>query len=147
MIKVITNKNGLFDKACALCCEIFKHISIEDVKTHNEIISYIDENKVIGIAIINEENDNVCISFLGINQEHRGKKIGTKIVKWIQDKYKSKILWLHVSVNNVIAIKLYENTGFIKYKIKKKYYDDEGHGIYTGEGLNAYVMIHWMTYW
>jgi ribosomal protein S18 acetylase RimI-like enzyme len=143
MIKVITNKNELFNNACKLCCEIFKHISIEDVISHDEIISYIDENKVIGIAIINEENDNVCISFLGVDVLHRGKEIGTKIVKWIQYKYQSKILWLHVSVKNDIAIKLYENTGFIKFKIKKKYYDDEGYGIYTGEGLDAYVMIHY----
>jgi len=50
-------------------------------------------------------------------------------------------MYLHVSIKNQEAIKLYIKMGFTIYNIIIDYYEDFGSGFYTGEGRNAFEMV------
>lgn len=60
----------------------------------------------------------------------RNQKFGTKLMDYIINKYSNYKFLLEVSINNYIAIKLYENMNFKIINIRKKYYND----------IDAYVM-------
>ena len=53
-----------------------------------------------------------------------------RLVHYIINKYSNYRFLLEVSINNYIAIKLYENMNFKIINIRKKYYND----------IDAYVM-------
>lgn len=91
---------------------------------------YIINDKIVGYVLITVIDDLVEIHLLYVDNLFRNQKIGTKLMDYIINKYSNYRFLLEVSINNYIAIKLYENNNFKIINIRKKYYDD----------IDAYVM-------
>lgn len=91
---------------------------------------YIINDKIVGYVLITVIDDLVEIHLLYVDNLFRNQKIGTKLMDYIINKYSNYRFLLEVSINNYIAIKLYENKNFKIINIRKKYYGD----------IDAYVM-------
>ena len=99
----------------------------------NEIYSqyvYVINDKIVGYVLITVIDTLVEIHLLYVDNLFRNQKIGTKLIDYIINKYSNYRFLLEVSINNYIAIKLYENMNFKIINIRKKYYND----------IDAYVM-------
>lgn len=86
-----------------------------------------NDNKIIGYIIYRIVFDEAEILNIVIDKNFRGLKIGKKLLHFaIEDiiKKNCKVIFLEVHQNNIIAQKLYEQTGFRKYGIRQKYYSD-----------------------
>ena len=91
---------------------------------------YIINDKIVGYVLITVIDDLVEIHLLYVDNLIRNQKFGTKLMDYIINKYSNYRFLLEVSINNYIAIKLYENMNFKRINIRKKYYND----------IDAYVM-------
>lgn len=81
-------------------------------ESYNDIL--LDENKIGEIAFSFYDNINaVGIGNFEIFSEHRGKAYGTKVLKFVIDKYKKKfdLIYCFVDADNYRAIKLYKKLG------------------------------------
>ena len=99
----------------------------------NDIYSqyvYVINDKIVGYVLITVIDTLVEIHLLYVDNLFRNKKFGTKLMDYIINKYSNYRFLLEVSINNYIAIKLYENMNFKIINIRKKYYND----------IDAYVM-------
>jgi ribosomal protein S18 acetylase RimI-like enzyme len=83
---------------------------------------------------------SMTIVSLGVKEEYRGNKIGKLYINWIKSKYPDHDIYLHVSIRNENAVKLYKSTGFKIIKTQKEYYSDMGYEPYVKNGLDAYYM-------
>lgn len=89
----------------------------------NKEIYVIKEEKIIGYAIIKIKEKNsygthyrkyLCIEVIAIDEAHRGKGYGTKLIEFLKDlgrKEDCTDLYLNVNEENKDAIKLYEKIG------------------------------------
>ena len=112
--------------------KIENHFNFKDY-LENDIYSqyvYVIDDKIVGYILITIIDDLVEIHLLYVDNLFRNQKIGTKLIDYIINKYSSHRFLLEVSINNYIAIKLYENMNFKIINIRKKYYND----------IDAYVM-------
>lgn len=99
----------------------------------NDIYSqyvYVINDIIVGYVLITVIDTLVEIHLLYVDNLFRNKKFGTKLMDYIINKYSNFRFLLEVSINNYIAIKLYENMNFKIINIRKKYYND----------IDAYVM-------
>ena len=81
----------------------------------------LDGNKIGEIAFSFYDDINaVGIGNFEISSEHRGKGYGTKVLKFVIDKYKKKfdLIYCFVDADNYGAIKLYKKLG--------KVFDEDG---------------------
>ena len=89
----------------------------------NKEIYVIKEEKIIGYAIIKIKEKKsygthyrkyLCIEVIAIDEAHRGKGYGTKLIEFLKDlgrKEDCTDLYLNVNEENKDAIKLYEKIG------------------------------------
>lgn len=99
----------------------------------NDIYSqyvYVINDKIVGYVLITVIDTLVEFHLLYVDNLFRNQKFGTKLMEYIINKYSNYRFLLEVSINNYIAIKLYENMNFKIINIRKKYYND----------IDAYVM-------
>lgn len=99
----------------------------------NDIYSqyvYVINDKIVGYVLITVIDTLVEIHLLYVDNLFRNQKFSTKLMDYINNKYSNFRFLLEVSINNYIAIKLYENMNFKIINIRKKYYND----------IDAYVM-------
>ena len=99
----------------------------------NDIYSqyvYVINDKIVGYVLITVIDTLVEIHLLYVDNLFRNQKFSTKLMDYIMNKYSNYRFLLEVSINNYIAIKLYENMNFKIINIRKKYYND----------IDAYVM-------
>lgn len=54
----------------------------------------------------------IWIEDLYIRQEYRGQGLGTRFLRWIEERYPDAIFRLEVEAENESAVKVYENCGF-----------------------------------
>ena len=112
--------------------KIENHFNFKDY-LENDIYSqyvYVIDDKIVGYILITIIDYLLEIHLLYVDNLFRNQKIGTKLIDYIINKYSSHRFLLEVSINNYIAIKLYENMNFKIINIRKKYYND----------IDAYVM-------
>lgn len=98
---------------------------IED-EEKNKIINYVEtevvnmlpfykvinlKNTLIGAFCVRKYEDGVLLDEIYLEEQYRSKGIGTNIIKQVLNE--NKIVYLWVYKDNVKAIKLYENLGFI----------------------------------
>ena len=91
-------------------------------------LEYIENNEVIGYLDYSLIYDRIEIDNIFVEEKHRNKKIGTKLMEDLDRLLIEKKLiniTLEVRQSNCIAIHLYEKMGFIKVAIRKYYYGDE----------------------
>ena len=114
--------------------------------THEEARSYLLEKNLdnmmkielndepIGFINFTHENGNYYINDLDLIEKHRRKGYGSQLVKAFEKQVKElggKKVWLHVNINNKLAILFYEKN---KYDIGKRIDD------YYAEGYHAFVV-------
>lgn len=95
---------------------------IKNEKNYNgEIIIDTKLNKIIGRFLIGTGNDDKFISFLKVFNEYKGYGFGSVLIKDAIYKYKG--IDLIVYKDNLVAIKLYKDNGFVVIKdLKDSYY-------------------------
>ena len=89
-------------------------------------------NEIVGFASLWEPPFEIHVNNIFVRKDMRGNKIGSIILERLIDIAKEKQkeeLTLEVNINNTTAIKLYENYGFEKISIRKKYYNNVDDGV------------------
>ena len=127
MIKEINNND----------LSILHNSFIDEEYIKNEIISnpfakilvYMQEKKVLGYLYYSDIYDRAEINQIEVENFHRNCGIGTKLMEKFT-KIVDKSISLEVNINNLYAIKLYEQFGFKKVAIRKGYYN----------GIDGYLM-------
>jgi len=90
------------------------------------------EGKVLGGAFLRRLTDDLWeLTMIGVFPDYRMRGVGRAIMRKILESVQGEI-YLHVSVDNLPAIKLYEDFGFLKVKRVPQFYS-------TGE--DAYLMV------
>jgi len=78
-----------------------------------------EENKIVSYAAVETDPDgHVYIWSLAVDVEHRGQKIGEKMINDILNHFPDTPVRLMVRQNNFPAIKIYERCGFVPYGIQ-----------------------------
>lgn len=102
-------------------------------------IIVIDNNEICGFAGFKQILDSADIMNIVVKKNKRNNGIGTllleNLVKIASEKH-IKTLTLEVSVNNIYAIKLYQNLGFKNVGIRKGYYRNGDDAIIMQLNLN-----------
>lgn len=108
----------------------------ENFATTFHIETEIESN--LAIVLVSEDNfgingylyaldfgDNIDLLSIFVDEEKRGKQIGTNLVKYLINTNKDKTITLEVNCNNIIAYRMYKNLGFKIVNIRKKYYNND----------------------
>lgn len=91
-------------------------------------------NEIIGIIDFSEIYDRLELNYIWINPIFRGKDYSKYLMNYMVSYAQNnniKNITLEVSVENKIALKLYQEYGFIKASIRENYYN----------GTDALLMI------
>ena len=102
------------------------HIETE-INNENAIVLVEEEIEILGFIYALDFGDNIDLLYIIVDQKHRGEKIGTKLLKYFVDNYQinNKTITLEVSVENKVAMNLYQKFNFQKVNLRKGYY----HGV------------------
>jgi ribosomal protein S18 acetylase RimI-like enzyme len=77
------------------------------------------QEKIVGHAAIITSAEDIYICYVIIDEKYRKQGLGKKMIQLIEEfcrlNYPHKELFLNVSKDNVIAIKLYEDLGYSSY--------------------------------
>ncbi len=86
---------------------------------------FIENNKIIGFINYYLIYDRIEIADFNVLEDYQNKKVGTKLLEFLINKYQNNInnITLEVRSDNYKAINLYEKMRFIKKAIRKNYYD------------------------
>lgn len=84
-------------------------------------------NDLIGIIDFSDIYDRLELNYIWINPSNRGNKYSIYLMDYMMEYAKNKNninnITLEVSVNNLVAIKLYEKYSFKKVAIRPSYYE------------------------
>ena len=91
------------------------------------------ENKIIGFLKGEKNTEKAQIACLVVENEHRGKGIAKNLIRLSLDSFsyeirKPHIVSLYVSVDNSIAIRLYQKMGFTISKRIEELFKDKSAG-------------------
>lgn len=126
---------------------MIKEINSNEIDTINELIDYKItnnsfekcfkyelDNKIIGIIDFSDIYERIELNYIWISPIFRGNNYSKELMNYMFEYAKNKKInniTLEVSVNNEIAIKLYQKYGFTQASIRKNYYN----------GTDAFLMI------
>ena len=88
----------------------------------------LDENELVGYAIVLEVLDEATLMDIAVVQHCRGRGVGKALLQPVLDKAKARSMrevWLEVRESNLAAIHLYETHGFEHIELRKNYYPTE----------------------
>ena len=91
-------------------------------------------NKLVGIIDFSDIYNRLELNYIWISPSYRGKKYSHYLMEYMIEYAKNKQITnitLEVSINNKIAINLYQKYGFKKASTRKNYYN----------GIDALLMI------
>lgn len=126
---------------------MIKEISSNEIESINNLIDYKItsnsfekcfkyeiNNEIVGIIDFSDIYDRIELNYIWINPSNRGKKYSKELmdymVNYAQNNHKKNIT-LEVSIENIVALKLYQKYGFIKASTRNNYYN----------GTDALLMI------
>lgn len=90
-----------------------------------KVIVYVDII-IKGVIVYDLIYDRIEIEYIIVNENNRRQGIANKLLNYLVEQNKNvKNITLEVMSSNIPAIKLYENNGFEKKAIRKKYYNGE----------------------
>ena len=96
------------------------------INTINEdnsiILKYIENNKVLGFCIIDINDNRYHITSIAVDENHRKKQIGTKLIEYIKNNYDVSVISLYVQSCNDVAINFYKKNNFKFVKKLENYY-------------------------
>lgn len=95
-------------------------------KEYFHILVYKNKDKVLGFLMYTELEDTIDILDIVVDKNYRNQKIASNLLDILitNSKINSKI-YLEVSVDNDIAIKMYDKFGFNIIHTRKKYYGNK----------------------
>ncbi|WP_349664672.1 GNAT family N-acetyltransferase [Cellulophaga lytica] len=95
-------------------------------KDNVDVIIYKEQRRILGFTTLEGVNENLCdIGLVAVNQNERGKKIGTKLINFTLNKAFEKgfkEVKVVTQFDNKPAINLYEKCGFKRSKLKYIYH-------------------------
>jgi ribosomal protein S18 acetylase RimI-like enzyme len=65
--------------------------------------------------------EGIYLQYFAVTEKYRQQGIGKGLLGWILDHYKCNI-YLHVRINNCVAINLYESMGFVRESEDQEWY-------------------------
>lgn len=93
------------------------------------IIVFEQESVIKGFAISTIMYGEIELLFIYVDEDYRNQKIGSELIEYLIS-YKPQRILLEVSVENKLAIKLYEKYNFKTINVRKGYY----------QGIDALIM-------
>ncbi|MCH5167301.1 MAG: GNAT family N-acetyltransferase [Erysipelotrichales bacterium] len=104
--------------------QIKKYVNENVPKQIDKYKIIFSNNKNIGCFLINDYEDGVLLDEIYLIQDYRGKVIGSNILKDVISNCNKIYLWVYK--NNINAINIYRNFGFIEIeetesRVKMKY--------------------------
>lgn len=105
----------------------FDYNLLNNINTNEflKAIVYID-NKIKGVLVYDLIYDRIEIEYIIVDSNYRRQGIANNLLNYLIEQNRNvKNITLEVKSSNIPAIKLYENSGFKKIAIRKKYYKDE----------------------
>ena len=140
MIKKINNKENknseeireIFQASYTIEAEMLKAVDFPPLKrtvsqflnSDSEFYAYYLIKNIAGVIEIENHEGLTNIQSLVVYPEYFRKGIGSKLVQFILDNYKSKIFTVETGIENHPAIKLYKSFGF-----KEQEQWDTNHGV------------------
>lgn len=103
---------------------------LKDKNLINDLI-YSNSN---GFITYTKVLDEIDITYIYIDELKRNQGFGTKMLKSFLNEFKNYKINLEVREDNLYAIKLYKNCGFIKIHIRNNYYGNNVDGIVMQKG-------------
>ncbi len=107
---------------------MIKEINNSNLREFSKRLEYMQNNETIGYLDYSLIYDRVEIDNIFVLEEYRNKKIGTKLIEYL-DKIaidnNAINITLEVRESNSVAIHLYKKMGFTKVATRKYYYGDE----------------------
>lgn len=100
--------------------EYYSKIQLEDMIKNTLYQIYSIDSK--GYIIIMDNGIEIEILKIGVIEDFRKQKIGSKLLNYLFEMEKE--IFLEVRESNIIGQKFYENNGFIKIGKRKNYYKD-----------------------
>lgn len=100
--------------------EYYSKIQLEDMIKNSLYQIYSIDSK--GYIIIMDNGIEIEILKIGVIEDFRKQKIGSKLLNYLFEMEKE--IFLEVRESNIIGQKFYENNGFIKIGKRKNYYKD-----------------------
>ena len=131
MIEVVNNND---DELISVLQSSFKEVYKNNNELKNEFINnpytkifiYREKDDILGLIHINDIYDRYEINNFYVIDKYRNRGIGSLLLEKVIElgkKQKIKNITLEVRKNNILAISLYENYGFIAKSIRKGYYN------------------------
>lgn len=105
---------------------VLKNVS-DDLKNNpfSHFLLYIENKKIVGFINYYLMYEKIEIANFNVLEEYQNKKIGTRLLEYLINKYQGIIenITLEVKDNNDKAIHLYQKMGFVKVAIRDGYYN------------------------
>ena len=131
MIEVVNNND---DELISVLQSSFREVYKDNNALKNEFINnpytkifiYREDDDILGLIHINDIYDRYEINNFYVIDKYRNRGIGSLLLEKVIElgkKQKIKNITLEVRKNNILAISLYENYGFIAKSIRKGYYN------------------------
>ena len=84
---------------------------------------YLDNDKIVGYLNYYLMYDRLEIANFNVLESYQNNGIGTKLIKYLINKYHGLSITLEVKCDNIKAIHIYEKMGFKKVATREKYYN------------------------
>ena len=128
MIREITINDNSIDQLESLVKNSFSYDIKEDLTNNffSKYFIYEENNNIIGFINYSDLYDRFELNYIYVKEEFRNKKIASKLMTYFINIGTNKNIdniTLEVSVDNKIAICLYEKYNFKQVAIRKNYYD------------------------
>ena len=131
MIEVVNNND---DELISVLQSSFKEVYKNNNELKNEFINnpytkifiYREKDDILGLIHINDIYDRYEINNFYVIDKYRNRGIGSLLLEKVIElgkEQKIKNITLEVRKDNILAISLYENYGFIAKSIRKGYYN------------------------
>jgi ribosomal-protein-alanine N-acetyltransferase len=128
MIREITINDNSIDQLESLVKSSFSYDIKEDLTNNffSKYFIYEENNNIIGFINYSDLYDRFELNYIYVKEEFRNKKIASKLMTYFINIGTNKNIdniTLEVSVDNKIAICLYEKYNFKQVAIRKNYYN------------------------
>lgn len=110
-IAIDKSNNKIVGVVCIVDKDVDLSYDYDKIKNKNERYNFTVENYIYDLIQEVKESDFAYISNVCVSKEYAGKKIGTRLLNYVIEVYKKKIV-LDVLTENPGAIHLYKKLGF-----------------------------------
>ncbi|OQS04583.1 DNA polymerase lambda [Thraustotheca clavata] len=106
--------------AVALPIPVAEHVYTDALSSLCSFVAINEESGIVGAILVEPEENETCVRTLAVDIRYRGSGIGKRLLELAVDKKEN--VYLHVQIDNLDAIALYEKMGFQKHERINNYY-------------------------